>query len=141
MTNHVLEAARASAPRHTLVLRSPARLMANVDPIRLEQVVTNLVDNAIKYSPKGGAIDVRIGVRKGMLRVEVADRGIGIPLEHRALIFDRFHQAHQEHRLGGMGLGLYISRQIVELHGGQLVCVASDAAGTRMLVTIPAGTP
>jgi two-component system sensor histidine kinase VicK len=98
------------------------------------------VDNAIKYSPAGGPVGLRVASRGDSVRIVVTDRGLGIPAEHRGRIFDRFHQAHQERRLGGMGLGLYISREIVELHGGTLVCEASSEAGTRMAVTVPRGT-
>jgi two-component system sensor histidine kinase BaeS len=69
----------------------------------------------------------------------VSDSGIGVPEEHRPHIFDRFYQAHAEHRLGGMGLGLYISRQIVELHGGRVEAEFPAAGGTRITVTLPAG--
>jgi signal transduction histidine kinase len=137
IVRHVLEAAQPRTRGHALRLHAPRALTATVDPIRLEQVLTNLVDNAIKYSPAGGPVDVRVSVRGGAVRLAVRDRGIGIPPEHRDRIFDRFHQAHQERRLGGMGLGLYISRQIVELHGGTLACEHSSAAGTRMVVTVP----
>lgn len=142
LARHVLEAA---APRttkgHALLLHANRAVTGHVDPIRLEQVITNLVDNAIKYSPAGGAVSVRVAARGGSIRIAVTDEGIGIPPEHRGRIFDRFHQAHQERRLGGMGLGLYISREIVELHGGTLECEESSEAGTRMAVTVPRGAP
>ena len=100
-------------------------------------MITNLVDNAIKYSP-AGPVTVRVASRGDSVRIAVSDEGIGIPSEHRGKIFDRFHQAHQERR-GGNGLGLYISREIVELHGGTLECEDSNEAGTCMAVTVPKG--
>lgn len=141
LARHVLEAASTRTRGHALNLRAPRRVTVRVDPIRLEQVITNLVDNAIKYSPAGGPVDLEIARNGGSLRIVVTDRGIGIPAEHRERIFDRFHQAHQERRLGGMGLGLYISREIVELHAGTLVCEDSTEAGTRMAVTLPRAAP
>lgn len=137
VVRHVLEEAMPRTRGHALRLRAAGRVAATVDPIRLEQVVTNLVDNAIKYSPSGGPVEVRVSRRAGGVRIAVSDRGIGIPPEHRERIFDRFHQAHQERRLGGMGLGLYISREIVQLHGGTLECEDSSEAGTRMVVIVP----
>jgi signal transduction histidine kinase len=141
LARHVLEAAAPRTRGHQLTLHAPRAVSGQVDPIRLEQVITNLVDNAIKYSPAGGAVDVRVAARGAAIRFVVTDEGIGIPAEHRGKIFDRFHQAHQERRLGGMGLGLYISREIVELHGGTLVCEESSEAGTRMAVTVPRSAP
>jgi signal transduction histidine kinase len=135
----VVANARARTSRHPVEVHTPAALSANVDPLRLEQVLTNLVDNAIKYSPDGGAIRIEARHSKGDLRLVVADRGIGIPPEHRGRIFDRFYQAHPEQRLGGMGLGLYISRQIVDLHGGRMDAEFPAAGGTRVIVTLPAG--
>jgi signal transduction histidine kinase len=139
LARHVLEAAAPRTRGHVLRLHAPRAVTGHVDPIRLEQVITNLVDNAIKYSPAGGPVGVRVSARGAAIRIAVTDTGIGIPPEHRERIFDRFHQAHQERRLGGMGLGLYISREIVELHGGTLECEASDATGTCMAVTVPKG--
>ena len=141
LARHVLEAAAPRTKGHALHLHAPRAVTGHVDPIRLEQVITNLVDNAIKYSPAGGSIGVRVARSGATIRIAVTDKGIGIPPEHLDKIFDRFHQAHQERRLGGMGLGLYISREIVELHGGTLVCEESGEAGTRMAVTVPRGAP
>jgi signal transduction histidine kinase len=133
----VVANARARTCRHRVEVRAPATLSAVVDPLRLEQVLTNLVDNAIKYSPDGGAIHIEAGHSKGRLRLVVTDRGIGVPPEHRGRIFDRFYQAHPEQRLGGMGLGLYISRQIVDLHGGHMEAEFPPTGGTRVIVTLP----
>jgi signal transduction histidine kinase len=131
--------ARARTSRHPIEVRAPVELTALVDPLRLEQVLTNLVDNAIKYSPDGGAVRIEVGGAPGALRIVVSDCGIGVPPEHREKIFDRFYQAHAGHRLGGMGLGLYISRQIVDLHQGQMQAEFPQAGGTRVTVTLPAG--
>ena len=133
----VVESARATTRRHTTRLRAPPAVQAFVDPLRLEQVLTNLVDNAIKYSPDGGSIDVAASIDGGRLRIDVADRGIGVPPEHRERIFDRFYQAHGERRFGGMGLGLYISRQIVELHAGLLRAEYPREGGTRLVLRLP----
>jgi signal transduction histidine kinase len=135
----VIEDAAPAAERHPVVLHAPAAAVASVDPLRLEQVLTNLLDNAIKYSPEGGPIEIRVKAGPERLEVVVSDRGIGVPPEHRAQIFDRFYQAHGERRLGGMGLGLYISRQIVELHGGTLRAEFPAQGGTRLVLRIPLG--
>ena len=132
-------AVQASTERHTLVLNLPKACEALVDPLRLEQVVTNLLSNAIKYSPDGGQIELAIRpCGTGAIRLEVRDHGIGIPVERRAHLFERFYQAHGEGHFGGLGLGLFISRQIVDLHGGSLEADFPIDGGTRFIVSLPA---
>jgi signal transduction histidine kinase len=104
-------------------------------------VLTNLVDNAIKFSPRGGEIDVDLAVNSiGMVRLSVTDRGPGIPPEGRQRIFDRFYQARSGDLASGMGLGLYICRQIVEQHGGSISAEFPAEGGTRFVVALPIGS-
>jgi signal transduction histidine kinase len=107
--------------------------------MRLEQVVANLVGNAVKYSPNGGPIEVTLS-EPDPTRIEliVRDWGLGIPPDRRANLFDRFYQAHGEGNFGGLGLGLYVSRQIVELHGGTIEADFPSDGGSRFIVTLPA---
>jgi signal transduction histidine kinase len=131
-------AAQDSTDRHTLVVQARSKVSALVDPLRLEQVLTNLLDNAIKYSPQGGPIEVElVQPSPGRVRLSVRDRGIGIPPEMREQIFNRFYQAHSDAHISGIGLGLYISRQIVELHGGELRAEFPDDGGTCFIVDLP----
>jgi PAS domain S-box-containing protein len=136
--------ARSSSPRHTITVQAMPGTWAMVDPVRLEQVITNLVDNAIKYSPDGGAVDVCLApAGEGSICLTVTDHGIGIPAEHLPHVFDRFYQAHAgQHFAGvaGMGLGLYISRRIVEMHGGSIEIDAPPEGGARVTVTLPVGS-
>ena len=134
----VVDTMQASTTQHRLIVRTPATLQALVDPLRLEQVLTNLVDNAIKFSPRDGQIDVDLSVNSiGMVRLTVTDRGPGIPPEGRQRIFDRFYQARSGDLASGMGLGLYICRQIVELHGGSINAEFPAEGGTRFVVILP----
>jgi signal transduction histidine kinase len=142
LLREIVESARTQLKDHTLVARLPNELWAAIDALRIEQVVTNLLDNAIKYSPEGGQIDVALECQPadGALRIVVRDRGLGVQPEHRAHIFDRFYQAHAGGPLtsmAGMGLGLYISRQIVELHAGTIEAEFPEDSGTRFVVTLP----
>jgi PAS domain S-box-containing protein len=140
LVRDVVDAARNQLKQHTLIARLPRDLPMSIDPLRVEQVLTNLIDNAIKYSPEGGQIDVSLSVAADHIRLAVRDHGVGVPLEHRAHIFDRFYQAHTGGPLtsmAGMGLGLYISRQIVELHGGSISAEFPEDGGTRLILTLP----
>lgn len=134
----VVLTAQSTTVQHTIQISAPSSLQVSADPVRLEQVVTNLVDNAVKYSPEGGPIEVRLsGPSNGSVRLEVRDRGLGVPPEHRKRIFDRFYQAHIDSHRGGMGLGLYISQMIVQLHGGQIEAEFPPDGGTRLVVSMP----
>jgi signal transduction histidine kinase len=135
----VASAAEATTKRCEFVVQGVPKAMAFLDPLRFEQVLTNVVDNAVKYSPKGGPVTIEVGERADKVRITVTDEGLGVPVEHRARIFDRYFQAHAARRLGGMGLGLYISRQIVDLHGGKIEAVFPESGGTRMVITLPTG--
>jgi signal transduction histidine kinase len=141
LVKDIVEAARTQLRDHTLVARLPDELLLFVDPLRVEQVLTNLIDNAIKYSPDGGQIDVVLSTCGAeSIQVSIRDHGVGVPPEHRAHIFDRFYQAHAGGPLtsmAGMGLGLYISRQIVEQHGGTIEAEFPDEGGTNIVVTLP----
>jgi PAS domain S-box-containing protein len=146
LVREVIDAARSQLKDHSLETHLPGELWASIDPLRIEQVVTNLIDNAIKYSPEGGLIEVGLTCdeRTSLARVVVRDHGIGVPPEHRPHIFDRFYQAHAGGPLtsmAGMGLGLYISRQIVELHEGSINAEFPDDGGTRFIVQLPLAEP
>ena len=133
----VIERAQARTTQHTLRLEAPPQAMLNADPGLLEQVLVNLVDNAIKYSPNGGSILVEVESESEWLQLAVCDHGLGIPPEKRARLFRRFYRAHDERYASGMGLGLFISDQIVKQHGGSLVAEFPSGGGVRMIVRLP----
>jgi PAS domain S-box-containing protein len=136
----VVVAALATSTEHALVVRIPTTVLALVDPIRIEQVATNLIDNAIRYSPLGSLIDVEVWQpTRETISFAVRDRGPGIAAELRGQIFTRFNHAQGPDRAGGMGLGLYISREIVQLHGGEIEAEFPEDGGTRFVVTLPSG--
>ena len=110
----------------------------DADPERVVQVLSNLVGNALKFTPKGGAVVVRATAENGAVRFAVADTGVGIPAEHLPHIFDRFWQARKGAARAGAGLGLAISRGIVEAHGGRLVVESHEGKGTTFSFTLPA---
>jgi signal transduction histidine kinase len=131
--------AQATTSRHKIVFAAPDRLRARLDALRFVQVVSNLLDNAIKFSPGGGQIEVELSSSKrGPARFVVRDHGVGVPPDDRPHIFERFYQAQSGDQRAGLGLGLYVSRQIVELHGGRIEAEFPDDGGTRMVVSLPA---
>jgi len=110
------------------------------DGDRLAQVFTNLVDNAIKYTPADGKVVLRNDVSAGWISIHVDDSGAGIPSEDLSRIFERFYQVDKARSGGrgrGVGLGLAISRQIVEAHGGRIVAQSSEGRGSRFTVQLP----
>jgi len=109
----------------TVKVDSPDSLHAFVDPVRMEEVVTNLVMNAIRFSPEGGVVWIKLRGEGGSFRLTVRDQGPSVPVEDRERIFQPFERAQRTSRLGGLGLGLYISRQIAQLHGGNVSLVES----------------
>jgi signal transduction histidine kinase len=119
------------------------------DPQRIGQVVTNLVLNAIKFTPKGGSVEVHLAPAGSGARIDVIDTGVGIDAAELPHIFERFYRGSQanEARGSGSGLGLAIVRSIVDMHGGAITVESQVGAGSRFTVTLPpdprmiAGTP
>jgi PAS domain S-box-containing protein len=138
LVREVATSVQLTTTQHSIEVDAPETVSALVDPLRLEQVITNLLSNAIKYSPDGGPIDVEVSTpRVDLLRIAVRDRGLGIPSERRGRLFERFYQTRAGDRIAGLGLGLYISRQIVEAHGGQIEIESPPDVGTRVIVDLP----
>ena len=137
----VIEAAEARKPESIqLKLVAPkSSPPLKCDPPKLKQVLVNLVENAIKYSPEGGRIEVRIADTPDRLRIDVQDEGLGIPPSEQARIFEKFYRldAEMTRGVGGSGLGLYISREIVEQMGGLLSVRSRRGAGSTFTVTLP----
>jgi signal transduction histidine kinase len=115
-----------------------APLRAPFDHDRLLQVFANLIANAIKFTPSGGHIVVRVESPRGLIRFCVSDTGVGIPAPMLEAIFERFWQAGENDRRG-MGLGLYISKSIVDAHQGRIWAESEMGKGTRVYFTLPVG--
>jgi PAS domain S-box-containing protein len=109
------------------------------DENKLRQVLANLVDNAIKYSPEGGEVEVRVAAANGDCVIEVVDQGLGIPSAERERIFEKFYRLdpQQTQGVGGSGLGLYISRELVERMNGRLSVESQPGEGSRFTLTLP----
>lgn len=116
----------------------PARVRG--DRVRLQRAITNLVDNALRYTSEGGSIEARVSVQNAEVRVDVQDTGIGIAPEHIDRVFDRFFRADaaRARESGGTGLGLAIAKAIVESHGGALSVTSQLGRGTCFTIRLPA---
>jgi signal transduction histidine kinase len=131
---HTDDAARTGTP---LALRRVGGSVEGTwDRLRLDQVVTNLVGNALKYG-RGKPVEVTVEGAAQVVRLAVRDQGIGIAPEHQERIFERFERAVADRSYGGLGLGLWITRQIVEAHGGSVRVESAPAAGSTFLVELP----
>jgi signal transduction histidine kinase len=107
-----------------------------LDPTRIAQVLDNILNNASKYAP-GSPVTIRILEGKERVRIEVIDQGPGIPPEHIAHLFERFYRMPQSNNIRGTGLGLYISRRIVEAHGGEIGVDSEPGKGTIFFFELP----
>jgi len=116
---------------------SDSRIFA--DKYRIDQVLMNLMSNAIKYTPEGGNIDIRISETEDSVILEFEDNGIGIPEEELPLIFERFYRADKSRNrmTGGSGIGLAIVRSIIAAHGGTVEVRSSLNSGTCFTLTFP----
>jgi heavy metal sensor kinase len=124
----------------TLTLHDPAQVMVSGAPVRLRQVVVNLLDNAIKYSNAGGRIDLSVTTDGPTAVLEVADNGCGISADHLPHLFERFYRADRarSRASGGMGLGLSIVHAIAVSHGGRVKVESVEGSGTRFRFELPA---
>ncbi|MEW6094759.1 MAG: HAMP domain-containing sensor histidine kinase [Chloroflexota bacterium] len=126
---------QAKAAGVTLTVEtSPDLPWLDLDPGRVRQVLSNLLANALRYTPTGGTISVRYHQVDGRAVLEVADSGSGIPPEEIPHVFERFYRSTDS---GGMGLGLAIAKKLTEAHGGTITAESAPGAGTTMRVTLP----
>ncbi len=140
LARRALKRCQVTTDRHSLALHSEqAHYVVSVDVRRTEQVVTNLVNNAIKYSPDGGAIDITVWQDTQQAFLNVHDTGIGIPSQQQGRIFGRFTRADNAQALGitGTGLGLYLSRELVERQGGHIWFESTENVGSTFYVAFP----
>ncbi|HYV67495.1 MAG TPA: hybrid sensor histidine kinase/response regulator [Myxococcales bacterium] len=124
--------------KHRIGVRSPERLSLFADRDRVDQVLSNLISNAIRYSPEGGPIEIAAERKGDAVEIAVVDHGVGIPRERQQTIFERFGRA-QGPSFGGLGLGLAITKGIVEQHGGSIwmESTGKPGEGSRFVVSLP----
>jgi signal transduction histidine kinase len=126
---------RAVLGSHPVRVESPDDVTTKLDPVRIRQVLTNLLSNAAKFSRGKEPIEITVDATPNFMRICVVDRGPGIPLEARGRLFKKFSRLQRS--VGGMGLGLYISRGIARAHGGDLSFEAPSEGGSRFILSLP----
>jgi len=131
--------ARHVSHRHSCELEMREPVVGMYDPTRIQQLIDNLVENAVKYSPEGGQVRVNVWREDGWNHLTVSDQGIGIPSNDLPHIFERFHRASNvdDRRFAGMGLGLFICKGIAEEHGGRISAASRPGQGSTFHVTLP----
>ena len=140
LARDVVERVGKGAASHEIVVDGEA-VEARVDPRRVGQILGHLVDNAVKYTPEGGRVTIAIERRSRGVYISVADPGIGIPPEDGERVYERFSRGSNAHQAGarGLGLGLYVTREIARQTGGQVWHERADTGGTVFHVFIPDG--
>jgi signal transduction histidine kinase len=141
MVDEVVEAIQATTLKHRITVEGRVRRLVVGDQERLGQVLTNLLTNAVKYSPQANCIVVRLAETADGAMIEVEDSGIGIDPEHLDRVFDRFYRVSSpdEKTFPGLGMGLYISHEIVRRHGGAIEVESKRGHGSVFRVVIPYG--
>jgi PAS domain S-box-containing protein len=124
---------------HTITIHGASHTHIVGDSDRLGQVFTNLISNAVKYSPQANQVDISLAASQNTVTVSVRDYGIGIPKEHQSKIFDRFYRVSDVHdkTFPGLGMGLYISSEVVKQHGGRLWVESTENQETTFFVSFP----
>lgn len=125
---------------HTLHVDLPEQpLMISGDELRLEQVVANLVQNGVKYTPSGGVVHLQCQLQGQHALISVADTGMGIPPEALPQLFQRFYRAPNAlaSNISGLGIGLYVVREIIQLHGGTITVESEEGVGTTFFIQLP----
>jgi two-component system phosphate regulon sensor histidine kinase PhoR len=142
LVQRVVTRLQSTSERHRLLTQASEEYLVGVlDPRRMEQVITNLLNNAMKYSPEGGEVVIQTGrdPQGAGILISIQDQGIGIPQDQQAQIFGRFARAEnaRQQGIGGTGLGLYLCRELVEQHQGRIWFESCEGKGTTFFVTLP----
>jgi signal transduction histidine kinase len=142
LARSVVEAAQSYIPPSIkLELQVPKKALAQVaaDPDKVRQVLTNLVENAVKYSPDGGRVTVGVAETGERMRFSVKDEGLGVPPAEHRRIFEKFYRLDPDmtRGVGGTGLGLYITRELIERMGGRIWVQSGGTGGSTFVAELP----
>lgn len=127
---------RAEREKSPITFKGEAKVIGDWDKLRIDQAVTNLIANAIKYGD-GKPIEIHVAKHDGRGKIAVTDHGIGIPADRQARIFERFERAVSNHTYKGLGVGLYITHQIVKTHHGNIALRSKPSDGSTFIIELP----
>jgi signal transduction histidine kinase len=135
----IVEQYAVQAPHHRIVVTHPPEAMiVPCDRVRIEQVLSNLMNNAVKYSPDGGVVRVSLGTIGTAAMIVISDTGIGISDDDQLKLFEPFNRVGtMKHRIAGVGLGLFVVRRILRAHGGSIVVASRVGKGTTFTIQLP----
>ncbi len=137
LLEQVVDRTVSTSDRGRVGLEAPFRITLPIDNLRIERVLANLIGNALKHTPRHGGIIVRLDAGPDLARVSVIDAGPGIPADEMETIFDRYCRGSTACGLDGRGLGLYVSKKIVEAHGGRIGVDRITGGGSRFYFELP----
>jgi signal transduction histidine kinase len=140
LVRRVVEEWQIASSTHQIGLVEPDEMLfVHGDEVRLEQVLHSLLNNAVKYSPNGGPITISLERQNSEACIAVRDEGVGIPEAARGQLFRRFYRADNAERLGvsGLGIGLFVASEIVELHGGEIDVTSTEGRGSTFTLRLP----
>jgi signal transduction histidine kinase len=141
LVRRAVETMREQAPESVTLKTAPNGAATAIgDPDRIEQVLVNLIDNAVKYSPEGGEVTISTASAEGRVRVEVADEGVGIPASEHDSVFEKFYRGAEGGTVTGTGLGLYICRELVRRMGGTIGVSSRIGGGSTFYFELPSDT-
>jgi signal transduction histidine kinase len=140
LVGRIVEESRPALEQHSIDLECHEdSLIVAGDAVRLEQMIQNLLQNGIKYSPSGGQVMVRVQRQDDRVYLAVSDQGIGIPEGAQAHVFQQFYRTSnvEDGHIEGMGIELYVVKEIVALHGGEITVTRQEGAGSTFTVSLP----
>ncbi len=140
LAREIAEEMQRHTDRHRLVVDFPPDFpIVDADPLRIKQVIRNILDNALKYSPQGGLVVIRGEVRPSDVVVSISDQGVGISPEDLIPLFEKYFRVKSPtgYHVPGTGLGLPVARGIVEAHGGRIWAESKVGQGTTLYFSVP----
>jgi PAS domain S-box-containing protein len=139
LLREILDEIKMTISTHTFSLEECAHMIVNADRDKISSVISNLISNAVKYSPKGKLIDIRCQVRDGMVVLSVKDEGMGIKPQDLSQIFDRYYRVETSHtrHISGFGIGLYLSAEIIKRHDGKIWAESESGKGSTFSFSLP----